>query len=94
MELFDNCLHYVINFIAEEPKDEDDLTLGVIEKQCASDIWVTKYNISGIEKTISENMKWLVIIYTAGAEDIEIYFKTEKAAKILLDRLIKWRYGK
>lgn len=94
IEQFNNCLHYVVDFIAEEPINKDDEQLGAEEVHNSFDIWITKYSIAGIEKAVTESGKWKIDIVVSGfAEDVTVFFNTEKAAKALHNWLVKWRYG-
>lgn len=95
VELFDNCLHYVVDFLAEEPIDTEDRKLGVEEKHSSFNIWVEKDKISGIEKSLTETRKWTVsIIVTGFSEDLLVYFNSESAATTLQEKLVKWRFDR
>jgi hypothetical protein len=95
IELFDDCLHWKMDFDADEPIDDNDLTLGIESIRNSIDVWVDKFSISAIEKSFKDNKKWAVYIIVIGmATDIVTYYNSETSATILYDRLIKWKFNK
>lgn len=95
IELFDDCLHYIVDFIAEEPVNESDEKLGTKQIHNCVDMWVDKNTICIIEKSIIQARNWAVVVVITGCEqEIDIYFRTEEAATTLYEKLVNWRYGK
>lgn len=93
LEISDTFLEYKIHFLATEPKDENDKSLGDIENvvnhfHCLA----LKKNIAGIELSIAaKGKRWLVVIMVTGfGADIKIYYRTKEPAVQLYDKLKTW----
>ena len=96
LELFNDHLHYKIEFVADEPIIENDLASG----------WTTgikryyeriarKENIAGLEKSLTDDGKWAIRVIVNGfSYDINLYYKTQAPATALFNKLYQWLYPK
>ncbi len=92
IELAEDHLRYVLDFLASEPKDKTDETLGWEDVKNNFDVIALKKCIAGLEKSWSTwNKKWCVVIIITGFQnDLSVYFKKEEEAAALQDKIFKW----
>jgi hypothetical protein len=91
IELHPDRLRYVMDFWAEEPTTEDE-KLGPWENvRIYFEVFYFKRCIVGLEKSITVNKKWCVLLTIAGvSHDLKTYFRTEIAADQLFNFIKKW----
>lgn len=93
LELRDDNILYACRFYADEPKDENDKTLGWESIFNCFTTVARKSSIAGIEKVYTKYKYWGVYIMVNGfANDMKIFFKRESEAQELFDKLHKWLY--
>lgn len=94
LEIRDNSVQYTAKFYADEPKNEDDKSLGWENVFNHFQLVASKGNIAGIEiNWLNHANKWSVLIIVNGfANDIKIYFERENEAQNVFDKLHKWLY--
>lgn len=91
IELFDEHLRYVLNFMADEPIVEGDMDAGTKSVLNAFDVTAKKKFVSGVEKSYTNGKRWLVSIMIVGfGNDIKIYTRTETIAQQFYDRINNW----
>lgn len=94
IELFDDHLHYKVEFYADEPIINDDPDSGWEQSYNNFDIYTFKKNIAGIEKSFTKDKKWGVYIVINGFQnDMRIYSKSQTTASALFDQLQKWLFN-
>lgn len=94
LEIRDNSVVYTARFYADEPKDENDKSLGWHNVFNSFKIISAKPNIAGIEKSwLPHAKKWAVYIFVNGfSNDLKMYFKREGEAEEVFNKLHKWLY--
>lgn len=94
IELHKSYLRYRMAFIAEEPNDKSDETLGWKDVENSFDIYTRKDKISSIEKWKCTNIsRWKIIISVDGmADDMNIYFRTEGSCQEVFNILINYLF--
>lgn len=93
LELHENHLEYKLHFLAKEPIDGNDKSLGYEDNVLNYFITIAhKKSIVGLEvTTVFHGKRWGVYIICCGfASDIKIFFRSKSAAHELLDKLKTW----
>jgi hypothetical protein len=92
IELFDDYIHYKVEFYASEPNDENDHDLGWEEQVYNNfETIALKKNIAGIEKSFTKDKKWGVYVMVDGfSGDIKCYFRSIVPANTLFNKLQEW----
>lgn len=91
IELFDNYLHFKLEFFADEPIIDEDVESGWESVLNSFEWTVIKKNIAGLEKSQTKDKKWKVLIIISGfSNDLKVYFKSHTAAQELFDKLDDW----
>lgn len=91
IELFNNHLEYHIDFFADEPIDQEDLSLGWETVYNGVDTMAMKKNIAGIEVVRTKNKKWGLFIMIDGfPNDIKAYFNKRSQAQELYHLIYEW----
>lgn len=94
ISLFDTHLEYNAEFDADEPVIDEDPSSGWQNVHNSFKITGIKQFISGLEKSLTQNQKWKIMIMVSGfPNDIKIYFKTEAAAQKMYERLYSWLFS-
>lgn len=95
IELHNSYMRYRMEFVAEEPVDRSDESLGWKDVENSFDIWVKKDRICTIEKWRCTNVnRWKIIISVDGmADDMNIYFRTESACDEVFDKLLNYVFN-
>lgn len=90
-ELFKEYLTYKVEFLADEPIDVEDHDLGWKENVKTSiDSICLKKHIVGIDKSITADDKWRVVVISDRDMEIKVYFRSEVPAQQLFDKLKYW----
>lgn len=92
LELMGDRFVLKLNFIAEEPIDAEDSTLGKESVKNSFTITVQKKFASGTEVGYTINKVWYVLIFITGSSDVKIYFRTEGAAHELNNKILDWLF--
>lgn len=94
LEFYDKYFKYIGDFYAEEPKDRDDRRLGWDTVLNYFEVIVDKKSVCGFEKSwVHRHEYWTVYVFVNGmAEDIKMFFKTEKEAEAVVNKLITYLY--
>lgn len=91
LELHQDRLRYLVEFNAEEPIIDEDISSGWQEVHNYYDVTAIKANVCGLEMTITKNGKWGVYIIVNGfANDLRIYFRTKEAAASAHKKIHEW----
>lgn len=92
IELFSTHFRFRMSFIAEEPVDTEDESLGWKDGvRNDYDIVCLKSQVAGIEKSLTADEKWGVYIFCPVFPDhVRVYFRTEAPAQQLFDKLNNW----
>lgn len=92
IELFDNYLEFSADFIADEPKDAEDKSLGLTQTINFFKIVAVKGRIAGVEYslTISGKRYVLVIMVTGFSEDIKVYYKEKMDGMEVYNKIKNW----
>jgi hypothetical protein len=95
LEFYDGYFKYIGDFYADEPKDRDDHSLGWEMVYNRFDIVVNKTCISGFEKSWAHQYEhWSVYIFINGiGDEIKLFFKSEKDANEVMDKLIEYTFS-
>lgn len=95
LEFFDSYFKYIGNFYADEPTDREDHSLGWDMVYNYFEVVADKKCVSGFEKSWSHlNEHWSVYIFINGMnDDIKLFFKTQKEADAVMEKLINYLYG-
>lgn len=96
IELCEDRFIYSMVFHAEEPKDQEDKSLGLEATDTNLLITVIKDRISGIELGIAaKGKRWQTTIFVSGfPNDINLFHAKYEDAKVVHDEILNWLFKK
>ena len=94
LEFYDGYFKYIGNFYADEPKDREDHSLGWETVYNYFEVVVDKRFVAAYEKAWAHSYEhWSIYISVNGMnDDIKLFFKTQKEADAVMDKLTHYLY--